>query len=104
MSQKFKTVCVVGMGYIGLPTAATLATRGINVIGLEVSQEVVDTINRGMIHIVEPELDILVKGAVNAGKLRATTTPEPADAFIIAVPTPITKDNKPDIFLYTSSC
>jgi UDP-N-acetyl-D-mannosaminuronic acid dehydrogenase len=66
MSQKFKTVCVVGMGYIGLPTAAILATRGMNVIGLEVSQDVVDTINRGMIHIVEPELDILVKGAVNA--------------------------------------
>jgi UDP-N-acetyl-D-mannosaminuronic acid dehydrogenase len=96
MSHKFKTVCVVGMGYIGLPTAATLATRGMNVIGLEVSQDVVDTINRGMIHIVEPELDILVKGAVNAGKLRATTTPEPADAFVIAVPTPITSDNKPD--------
>lgn len=96
MSQNFKTVCVVGMGYIGLPTAATLATRGLNVIGLEVSQEVVDTINRGMIHIVEPELDVLVKGSVNAGKLRATTIPEPADAFIIAVPTPINSDSEPD--------
>lgn len=90
------TICVVGMGYIGLPTAATLATRGMNVIGLDVSQDIVDTINRGMIHIVEPELDILVKGAVNAGKLIATTTPKPADAFVIAVPTPITRDNKPD--------
>ena len=84
------------MGYIGLPTAATLATRGMNVIGLEVSQDVVDIINKGMVHIVEPELDILVKGSVNAGKLRATTTPEPADVFVIAVPTPITLDNKPD--------
>jgi UDP-N-acetyl-D-mannosaminuronic acid dehydrogenase len=96
MSKKYMTICVVGMGYIGLPTAATLATRGMNVIGLDVSQDIVDTINRGMIHIVEPELDILVKGAVNAGKLIATTTPKPADAFVIAVPTPITRDNKPD--------
>ncbi len=84
------------MGYIGLPTAATLATRGLNVIGLEVSPDIVDTINKGMIHIVEPELDILVKGSVNAGKLRATTVPEPADVFVIAVPTPITPDNLPD--------
>lgn len=94
--NKFETVCVVGMGYIGLPTAATLATRGLNVIGLEVSQNVVDTINQGKIHIVEPELDVLVKGSVNAGKLRATTMPEAADAFIIAVPTPITRNNEPD--------
>lgn len=94
--KQFETVCVVGMGYIGLPTAATLATRGLNVIGLEVSQDVVDTINKGMIHIVEPELDVLVKGSVNAGKLKATTIPEPADVFIIAVPTPITSSNEPD--------
>lgn len=93
MKHHFKTVCVVGLGYIGLPTAATLATRGLDVIGLEVSPQVVDTVNNGEIHIVEPDLDVLVKGAVNAGKLRATTTPEPADAFIISVPTPI-KDNK----------
>lgn len=96
MRHDFKTVCVVGMGYIGLPTAATLATRGLSVVGLEVSQEVVNTINKGMIHIVEPELDVLVKGSVNAGKLKATTVPEPADAFIIAVPTPLTGNNEPD--------
>lgn len=96
MNQNFKTVCVVGLGYIGLPTAATLATRGLDVIGLEVSQQVVDTVNNGEIHIVEPDLDVLVKGAVNAGKLKAITTPEPADVFIISVPTPINDDNTPD--------
>ncbi len=97
MEHNFKKVCVVGLGYIGLPTAATLATRGLDVIGLEVSQDVVDTVNNGEIHIVEPDLDVLVKGAVNAGKLKATVTPEPADVFIISVPTPIKEDNTPDI-------
>lgn len=97
MSHNFKTVCVVGLGYIGLPTAATLATRGLDVIGLEVSQQVVDTVNNGQIHIVEPDLDVLVKGAVNAGKLKATTKPKSADVFIISVPTPIKEDNTPDI-------
>jgi UDP-N-acetyl-D-mannosaminuronic acid dehydrogenase len=96
MKRQFNKVCVVGMGYIGLPTAATLATRGVDVIGLDVSQDVVDTINRGGVHIVEPELDVLVKGAVNAGTLKATTVPEPADAFVIAVPTPLTEENLPD--------
>jgi len=97
MSHNFKTICVVGLGYIGLPTAATLATRGFDVIGLEVSQQVVNTVNNGQIHIVEPDLDVLVKGAVNAGKLKATTKPKPADVFIISVPTPIKEDNTPDI-------
>lgn len=96
MKHHFKIVCVVGLGYIGLPTAATLATRGLEVIGLEVSQHVVDTVNNGQIHIVEPDLDVLVRGAVNAGKLRAITEPESADVFIISVPTPIKEDNTPD--------
>lgn len=96
MNLQYKKVCVVGLGYIGLPTAATLATRGIDVIGLEVSQQVVDTINQGQIHIVEPDLDVLVRGAVNAGQLKATTKPEPADAFIISVPTPIKENHTPD--------
>ncbi|MDI9654574.1 hypothetical protein QM306_41070, partial [Burkholderia cenocepacia] len=65
--------------------------------GVDVSQHAVDTINRGEIHIVEPELDMLVHAAVTQGHLRATTTPEPADAFLIAVPTPFTDGNKPDL-------
>ena len=84
----FQKISVIGLGYIGLPTAAMFASRKINVIGVDVSQHAVDTINRGEIHIVEPELDILVQAAVNQGYLKATLTPEPADAFLIAVPTP----------------
>ncbi len=96
MNQKFKKICVVGLGYIGLPTAATFAARGLDVIGLEISQDIVDTINQGLAHIVEPDLDMLVKGAVNSGRLKAVTTPEPADVFILSVPTPITADKMPD--------
>lgn len=86
--RKFQTVSVVGLGYIGLPTAAAFASRGINVIGVDVNQQTVDTINRGEIHIVEPELDMIVQAAVAEGYLNATLTAEPADAFLIAVPTP----------------
>jgi UDP-N-acetyl-D-mannosaminuronic acid dehydrogenase len=84
----FKTISVVGLGYIGLPTAAMFASRKIKVIGVDVNQHAVDTINRGEIHIVEPELDMLVHAAVTEGYLKATTVPEEADAFLIAVPTP----------------
>ncbi len=84
----FKTVSVIGLGYIGLPTAAVIASRGINVIGVDVNQKAVNTINAGDIHIVEPDLDIVVRGVVSTGNLRATTTPEPAEAFMVAVPTP----------------
>jgi UDP-N-acetyl-D-mannosaminuronic acid dehydrogenase len=84
----FKTVSVIGLGYIGLPTAAVIASRGIKVIGVDVNQKAVDTINAGEIHIVEPDLDIVVRGVVSTGNLRATTTPEPAEVFMIAVPTP----------------
>ncbi|AOW76492.1 UDP-N-acetyl-D-mannosaminuronic acid dehydrogenase [Colwellia sp. PAMC 20917] len=86
--MSFKTISVVGLGYIGLPTAAMFASRKIKVIGVDVNQHAVDTINRGEIHIVEPELDMLVHAAVTEGYLKATTTPEAADAFLIAVPTP----------------
>jgi UDP-N-acetyl-D-mannosaminuronic acid dehydrogenase len=88
---------MVGLGYIGLPTAAMLASRKIKVVGVDVNQHAVDTINRGEIHIVEPELDIIVQAAVNQGYLRATTKPEPADAFLIAVPTPFKGDHEPDL-------
>jgi UDP-N-acetyl-D-mannosaminuronic acid dehydrogenase len=93
----FNTISIIGLGYIGLPTATLFASRKLRVIGVDVSSYVVDTINRGEIHIVEPELDILVRAAVGAGYLRATTQAEPADAFIIAVPTPLTAGNKPDV-------
>lgn len=95
--NKFSQVSVVGLGYIGLPTAAVIASRGINVVGVDVSQRAVDTINQGKIHIVEPDLDMVVQAAVTTGKLRATLTPEPADAFMIAVPTPFKDDHKPDL-------
>jgi len=86
--MNFDTICVVGLGYIGLPTATMFASRRKKVIGVDVNQHAVDTINRGEIHIVEPELDIAVHAAVKEGYLRATTRPEPADAFLVAVPTP----------------
>jgi UDP-N-acetyl-D-mannosaminuronic acid dehydrogenase len=89
--MQFETICVVGLGYIGLPTAAAFAGRRKNVIGVDINQHAVDTINRGEIHIVEPELDIAVHAAVKEGNLRATTRPEPADAFLVAVPTPFKK-------------
>ncbi len=96
--MNFETISIIGLGYIGLPTAAMFASRKIKVIGVDVNQETVDTINRGDIHIVEPDLDILVKAAVNQGFLKATITPEPADAFLIAVPTPfLLTQNESDI-------
>ncbi len=92
-----KTVSVIGLGYIGLPAAAMFATHGANVIGVDVNQHAVDTINQGKIHIVEPFLEELVKASVDKGTLRATTTPEKADAFVIAVPTPFKDEHKPDL-------
>jgi len=95
--MSFKTVSVIGLGYIGLPTAAIIASRGVNVIGVDVNQHAVDTINQGKIHIVEPDLDIIVRAAVQTGRLKATTIPEAADAFMIAVPTPFKEDHQPDL-------
>jgi len=89
--MNFDTICVVGLGYIGLPTAAMFASRRKKVVGVDINQNAVDTINRGEIHIVEPELDIAVHAAVKEGYLRATVRPEPADAFLVAVPTPFKK-------------
>jgi UDP-N-acetyl-D-mannosaminuronic acid dehydrogenase len=89
-------VAVIGLGYVGLPTAATLAGRGVEVIGVDVNPKAVDAINQGHAHIVEPELDMMVQSAVKIGRLRAVTRPEPADAFIIAVPTPLKDDHTPD--------
>ena len=94
-TSDYQSICVMGLGYIGLPTASLLATKGFKVTGVDVSQKVVDTINRGEIHIVEPDLDILVKSAVHSGNLSASLEPVEADVFIIAVPTPF-KDGGPD--------
>jgi UDP-N-acetyl-D-mannosaminuronic acid dehydrogenase len=89
-------VCVVGLGYIGLPTAAVIARAGCKVLGLDVSRRVVDTINRGEIHIEEVDLDGLVQGVVARGLLSASITVAPADVFVIAVPTPFGKDESGD--------
>lgn len=97
MSKTFQSISMIGLGYIGLPTAAVLASRGINVIGLDINQHAVDTINQGRIHIVEPDLEALVHEVVRTGRLRATTKPEAADAFLIAVPTPFKGDHEPDL-------
>ena len=91
------TISVIGLGYVGLPTAALFASRRVRVIGVDVNQRTVDTINAGDVHINEPELDMLVQAAVRAGMLRATTVPEPADAFLIAVPTPFKEEHRPDL-------
>ena len=87
----------MGLGYIGLPTAALIASRGIQVQGIDVNQSVVDTINSGKIHIVEPALDGLVKHVVEKGLLKANITPDNADVFLIAVPTPFKGDHEPDL-------
>ncbi|MBY7868093.1 UDP-N-acetyl-D-mannosamine dehydrogenase [Vibrio fluvialis] len=95
--MSFETISVIGLGYIGLPTAAMFASRKKKVIGVDVNQHAVDTINKGEIHIVEPDLDMLVSAAVQQGYLEATTEPKSADAFLIAVPTPFKPCNEGDI-------
>ena len=92
-----KKISVLGLGYVGLPVSAAFASRGFDVVGVDVQPSIVDVINSGRIHIVEPDLDMLVQAAVSGGKLRATLKAEPADAFIIAVPTPFKEDNVPDL-------
>ena len=93
----FNSLSVIGLGYVGLPTAAIFAGHDLDVVGVDTNAAVVDKINRGEVHFVEPGLDKFVRDAVAAGKLRAALEPEAADAFIIAVPTPFTDDHKPDL-------
>lgn len=95
--SEFKHICVVGLGYIGLPTAAVFAANGVRVTGVDVSQHAVDTINTGKAHIVEPDLDGLLHKVVNEGQLRAQLKADAADAYIIAVPTPFKGDHEPDL-------
>jgi len=82
------TLCIIGLGYIGLPTATMFASHGVSVVGVDISQKAIDTINQGKAHIIEPDLDQAVKDAVNSGRLKAQLTPEVADYYIICVPTP----------------
>ena len=93
----FRTIAVIGLGYIGLPTAAILATNGLDVIGVDVNQRTVDAVNEGRVPFVEPDLGIHVAGAVSQGRLKATTETPAADAFIVAVPTPFTADKRADL-------
>ncbi|MEZ9368100.1 UDP-N-acetyl-D-mannosamine dehydrogenase [Shewanella sp. 10N.286.51.B2] len=107
--MSFETISVIGLGYIGLPTAAMFASRKKKVIGVDVNQHAVDTINQGKIHIVEPDLDMIVHAAVVEGYLKAVSKPEPADAFLIAVPTPFLPCNEgdvpePDLSYIKSAC
>lgn len=95
--MKPTTVSVFGLGYIGLPTATVIASRGVNVIGVDVTEHVVNSVNAGKLHIVEPELGEVLADVVRKGHLRATMTPEAADAFLIAVPTPFKDGHKPDV-------
>jgi UDP-N-acetyl-D-mannosaminuronic acid dehydrogenase len=93
----FQKVVVLGLGYIGLPTAAVIASKGLKVVGVDTKESVVRTVASGAIHIAEPDLDGLVQKVVSSGALVTSTTPEPADVFMIAVPTPIDSENRPDL-------
>ena len=95
--MSFSKVCVVGLGYIGLPTAALMASRAVDVVGVDVNPSVVDSVNRGAVHFIEPLLEAIVQDAVSTGRLRASVLPETADAFLIAVPTPITEAKASDL-------
>lgn len=94
---EFQKVSVIGLGYIGLPTAALIASRGMQVHGVDTSEHVVRTVASGAIHISEPDLDGLVSKVVSSGALTTSTKPQPADVFMIAVPTPVSADNRPDL-------
>jgi len=98
-----KNVCVIGLGYIGLPTATLIANNGFKVYGMDPVESVVETVNRGEIHIVEPGLAAYVKKAVSSGNLHADVKPHEADVFILAVPTPFKGDKEPDLSFVESA-
>ena len=103
--MKINKISIIGLGYIGLPTAAIFASKKIKVVGVDVNEKIVNTINQGKIHIVENDLDSLVGKVVKQGYLKATTKPESADAFFITVPTPFKGKNfKPDLSFIISAC
>lgn len=102
--SRLNRICVVGLGYIGLPTAAVFADNGVEVIGVDINPRAVDSINQGKPHISEPDLDVLVRRVVHAGSLRASLEAAAADAFILAVPTPFAADHQPDISYIEAAC
>ena len=97
MNSPIETVSVVGLGYVGLPTAAVVASRNVEVVGVEINQSVVERINSGEVHIVEPDLDMLVQATVAMGRLRAVTAPERTQVYVISVPTPFKDEHVPDV-------
>jgi len=92
-----KKICVLGLGYIGLPTASILATKGYEVLGVDIDKKIIDVINKGNIHFIEPDLEILVQAGVKSNKLRASLKPAKANIFIICVPTPFKENHEPDL-------
>src|SRR6056297_3749940 len=103
MEKRVDKVVIVGMGYIGLPTAALLAKNNIEVTGVDINKDVVETINKGQVHFYEPDLDEYVKNAVETGKLKASLKPESSDVFLIVVPTPFKEVHEPDISFVESA-
>ena len=101
--MKFNRICVLGLGYIGLPTASTFATQGLKVIGVDVNPRVVEILQKGGLHIHEPGLRTLVQAALSSGNLEISDRPQPADAFIIAVPTPFYDDKRADMRAVTAA-
>src|SRR5210317_757216 len=97
MNKHKPTVVMMGLGYIGLPTAALIASKGLQVFGVDIRESVIDTINKGHIHIVEPDLAGLVHHVVSKGQLKARSTPIEAEVYLIAVPTPFKEDHVPDL-------
>src|SRR5512146_1200629 len=93
----FQKICVLGLGYIGLPYASTFATHGLQVVGVDINPQVVDRLKEGELHIYEPGLRTLVQAALRSGNLTIEQRPQPADAFIIAVPTPFKEGKKADL-------
>lgn len=103
MNSNIKKISVIGLGYIGLPTAAMFALKSIQVVGIDIDANTVNTINAGKIHIVEPDLEEVVHDLVSKGYLRASLQPEPADAFLITVPTPFKENYQPDLSYVTAA-
>lgn len=101
--MNFKKICVLGLGYIGLPTASTFAAHHIKVVGVDVNPNIVEGLRNGKLHIYEPGLRSLVQDALNSGELKVSSTPEPADAFIISVPTPFKDDKRADLSFVISA-
>jgi UDP-N-acetyl-D-mannosaminuronic acid dehydrogenase len=101
--MKFQKICILGLGYIGLPTASTFATHGVKVVGVDVNPQIIEGLKKGQVHLYEPGLREVVLSALNSGNLTVQPQPEPTDAFIIAVPTPFYDDKRADMRFVTSA-